>query len=269
MRRQPIFLGAFTAGAVLLLSGLLPAETVAVRYTEGLVHGFLVLRAMDGTMLANGDLTQVARSGRVTSQLTFRFKDGSVHDETVVFTERDRFRLVTDHVVQKGPVFPRPLDMAIDAPTGQVTVRYRDDDGKDKVDAERLELPPDLANGMMTVLLKNVTPTSLPQSLSYVAATPKPRIVKLIVTAAGLEGFSVEGAGGRAEHYVIKVEIGGLQGVLAPILGKEPPLNHVWIVQGTAPAFVKSEGPLYLGGPSWRIELTSPRWPTPRPATKQ
>ena len=55
--------------------------------------------------------------------------------------------------------------------------------------------------------------------------------------------------------------IGGIAGWIAPLLGKEPPNIHVWILRGKAPAFVKSEGPLYNGGPIWRIELTSPVWP--------
>ena len=42
--------------------------------------------------------------------------------------------------------------------------------------------------------------------------------------------------------------------------GKGMP-GFVWILEGEAPAFVKSEGPLYFGGPVWRIELTSPVWP--------
>lgn len=46
--------------AVLLQPGTLPGAPVAVRHTEGLVHGFLVLSTMDGNRLAQGDLTQVA-----------------------------------------------------------------------------------------------------------------------------------------------------------------------------------------------------------------
>jgi len=53
----------------------------------------------------------------------------------------------------------------------------------------------------------------------------------------------------------------GVAGVVAPIVRKQPPDIHVWILGGEAPAFVKSEGPLYLGGPIWRIELVSPVWP--------
>jgi hypothetical protein len=60
---------------------------------------------------------------------------------------------------------------------------------------------------------------------------------------------------------VVKVDIGGFAGLVAPLLHKQPPDSHLWILHGDAPAFVKSEGPFYLGGPIWRIELVSPQWP--------
>jgi hypothetical protein len=268
MRRHLFSLAALAASAALLCPALLPAEPVAVRFVEGLVHGFLVLRSTDGTQLANGDLIQVSRAGRVTSQIVFHFKDGSVQDETAVFSQRDNFRLLTDHLVQKGPTFQQPLDMTIDAQTGQVTVRYTDD-GKEKVEEERLDLPPDLTNGIMIVLLKNLGSSGLPKTVSFVAATPKPQLVKLVISSAGADAFSIAGSARKATHYVIKVDIGGVKGLIAPLVGKQPPDTHVWILGGTAPAFVKSEGPLYPGGPSWRIELTSPVWPGARPATSR
>ena len=41
---------------------------------------------------------------------------------------------------------------------------------------EHLTLPPDVANGMVPMLLKNVRPGAAPQTLSLVVATPKPRL---------------------------------------------------------------------------------------------
>ena len=72
--------------------------------------------------------------------------------------------------------------------------------------------------------------------------------------------FTIAGVTRKATHFVVKVEIGGLAGLVAPLVGKQPPDSHVWILPGEVPAFLKSEGPLYLGGPIWRIELTSPVW---------
>jgi hypothetical protein len=42
---------------------------------------------------------------------------------------------------------------------------------------------------------------------------------------------------------------------------------HVWIATDDVPAFVRFEGPLNPTGPTWRIELTSPRWPDEVAAT--
>jgi hypothetical protein len=249
------------AAAALACAVTVRGEPVRVRHAEGIVHGFLALRTLDGVSIADGDLIQNASGTRVTSRLVFHFKDGSVNDETAVYSQRGEFRLISDHLVQKGPTFPRPLDMTIDAGTGNVTVRYTGDHGEPKVESEHMELPPDVSNGLILTVLKNVRPEAPPKTLSFVAATPKPRLVKLEISNAGAERFSTGEAGRRATHYVLKVDIGGLSGLLAPLVGKQPPDSHVWILNGEAPAFVKSEQVLYLGGPVWRIELVSPRWP--------
>jgi hypothetical protein len=231
------------------------------------VRGFLTLRTLDGTLVADGDLIQSTRGNRVTTRLVYRFKDGSVRDETAVYSQRGTFRLLTDHVIQKGPTFPEPLDMTLDASTGQVTVRYTHD-GKEKIESEQMTLPADLANGIMLTLLKNVRPTAPPGSLSMIATTPKPRLVKLKISTEGTEPFSTGTAGRSATHYVVKIDIGGLSGLIAPLVGKQPPDTHVWILQGEAPAFVKAEGPMFLGGPISRTELVSPVWPHTSPQAR-
>src|ERR1700730_6649126 len=200
------------AAAVFLCGVLLRAEPVTVRYAEGGVHGFLVLRTLDGTSIADGDLIQVARGARVTSRMVFHFKDGSVHDETAVFSQELQFRLISDHLVQKGPVFPLPLDMSIDGASGQIIVRYTSEHGEQKQESERLTLPPDLANGLVPTLLKNVSPDALPKSFSMIVATPKPRLVKLAISSEGQEPFSTGGAGREATEYILKGEIGGGRG---------------------------------------------------------
>lgn len=250
-----------TSGCIVVLwSSAMRADPVTVRHSEGVVHGFLALRTMDGNTLADGDLIQTARGDQVTSRLVFHFKDGSVHDETAVFTQRRQFQLVSDHLIQKGPSFPQPLDVTVTRANGRVIVRYAED-GVQKIEDERLKLPVDLANGLILTLLKNVGPAASPMKVSMVATTPKPRLVKLAVTSAGEEPFTIGTSTRRATHYVVKVEIGGVSGLLAPLLGKQPPDTHVWILGGDAPAFVRFEGALYRDGPMWRIELTSPAWP--------
>ena len=238
------------------------AEMVPVRYREGVTHGFLVLRTTEGKPIADGDSTQVTRGERVISHLRFRFRDGSVYEETTVFSQHGTFRLLRDHLVQKGPSFKQPLETTIDTASGQVTVRYTED-GKEKIVTQRLELPPDVSNGIVFTLLKNLSRGATKTTLSYVATTPKPRLIELEIVPQGDDPFSIGSYSHKAIHYVVKVKIGGLAGVVAPMVGKQPPDTHAWVVWNEAPAFVKSEGPLYGEGPVWRMELATPTaWPS-------
>jgi len=247
------------AGLLTLADAPAAPQSVAVRHPEGLVHGFLSLKTLGGKFLADGDLIQNVHGDRVTSRLVFRFRDGSLHDETVVYSQRQYFHVLTDRLIQKGPAFPRAIDMTIDSAAGNVTVQYSDD-GDQKVATDRFETPVNLANGMVSTLLKNVRSNALPEPLAFIAATPKPRMVKLAISAAGVEPFSTGGMSRKAMHYVVKVKIGGIPGLIAPLVGKEPPDAHVWILAGDAPAFVRAEQPFFADGPLWRIELVSPAW---------
>jgi hypothetical protein len=125
------------------------AEPIPVRYLEGAVHGYLALRSLDGKVVAAGDLTQTVHGGLLTSRLIYRFKDGSIDDDTAVFTQNGYFRLVNDHRVQKGPAFPKPTDMMIKVKTGEVTVRYTDK-GEEKVETTHMDLPDDLSTAFFS-----------------------------------------------------------------------------------------------------------------------
>src|SRR5437016_3383060 len=103
------------------------AEPISVRYTEGVARGFPVLRAQSGEVLAHGDFVQVAYPDRVESRLVFRFRDGSLYDETVTFDQRAAFTLLAYRIIQRGPSFPESLEATIDRATGRYRVRYRGD----------------------------------------------------------------------------------------------------------------------------------------------
>jgi hypothetical protein len=249
------------AFAALLWPCGLPADLVTVRYKEGLLHGFLLLRTEEGATIAVGDWTQGAQGDRITGDLIFHFKDGSLYQETTVFSQRGKFQLLKYHLIQKGPAFKHPSETWLNASTGQFTVRYQEDDGKEKNLSERVQVPADVANGMVTILLKNMPVNADQMTLSMVVATPKPRTIKLAITFQGEDPVLVGGSSRKARHYLVKVELGGVTGVVAPLLKKQPPDTDVWILAGDYPVFVRSVGVLYEGGPSWTIEQTSPAWP--------
>lgn len=248
----------------MLVCALLPsaqADQIPVRYVQGAFHGFLEVRSEGGVVLASGDSTQVVHGDRVTAETVFRFKDGSIDDETTVYSQHRTFQLISDRHIQKGPSFPHPMDVLIEARSGQVTVRSTGKDGKEEVKTDHLSLPPDLANGMIPVVIENIRRDAPVTTVSMIVATPKPRLVKLNISNVGEETCSVVGTARKAIHYEIKIELGGVAGVVAPLIGKAPPNIQLWIIDGKAPTFAREQGPLYSEGPLMNIQLASPVWP--------
>ena len=251
----------------ILVATTLQADGVRVRYAEGVSHGFLVLRTPDGKPVADGESSQVPQGDHVTSHMWFKFKDGSTFDETTVFSQHGTFHLLHDHVAEQGPSFKRKMDTSIDASKGEVTVRYTDDHKQEKVITQHIDLPPDVANGMLFTLLKNLTPDVPKTVVSYLAATPKPRVVSLEITPQGLKPFSIGTHKHKALLFNIKVKIGGLAGAMASIMGKQPPDTQAWVLTEEAPAFARSDGPFAGDGPVLRMELAIPAvWPDSGPS---
>jgi len=249
----------FAGVAIVVASIARPsAEPVQVRYLEGLTHGFLSLKTIDGKLLGSGDLIQTVRGNRVNSRLVLRYRDGSLSDETTVFTQQKQFRMLTDRLIQKGPSFKTPLEATLDRSRGLATVKYTNDKGEQKVEEEKIEFPEDLANGMLMPLAKNFIKGAIPESVSVIAITPKPMLIKVKFTNAGLEPFSFAGSRRAATHFVLHPDIGGLKGLAAKVFGKQPPDSHIWIADGEAPAFVRAATLIATDQPLSVIELSGP-----------
>ena len=212
--------------ACLFHSTAVLAESVTVRYTEGLTHGFLVLRTQDGKHLADGDSAQFLQSDRVTNHLTFRFDDGSLCEETSIFSQRETFRLLNDHVLEKGPAFTVPMESSIDTTTtGDVTVRYKDKRGKEQLISLQMELPKDLANGILFTLLKNLQGANSTR-VTYLAVLPKPKLMSLMLTTEGFDSFRTSKASHKAAKYIVKVEIGGVADFIALSTSRHPCVGY-------------------------------------------
>lgn len=245
--------------ALLLGGGILSADPIAVRHQEGTLHGFLTIRTLEGRIIATGDLVQVPDEDRITARLIFRFKDGSIEDETTVFSQRKIFRLISDHLVEKGPSFPDPVDMSLETASGNVTVHRTDGEGKDRIDTYHFDFPPDLANGLVLTLLKNISWDTPETKVSYLAPGSKPVLLRLAISPGGQEKFPIQGSPEKVNRFVVRPEIQGIPGLLASIFGKQPPDTYVWVLDGEAPTFLKVQTPAYDGGPMWIFELAGPQ----------
>ena len=233
----------------LILAHGVQGQDLSVRQPLGSAHGFLTLRDQAGAILAAGDLTLVPSGDRITLRIVFHFRDGSLNDETTIFSQKKVFRLISDRLVQTGRSFPHPCDISIDVASQQAIIRDLSK-AEEAPRVEHMNLPPDLANGIIFFLIMNLPSDAPKVGFPYLAPSLKPRMVKLAVTADGKEPFKLD----------VKVDIGGVAGAVAPVVGKQPPDSYVWVTEGSAPAIVRIDTPLYEDGPVWSIRLASPVW---------
>ncbi len=244
-----------------IMASCIFAEPIPATHKQGSMHGFLLLKSDDGRITAVGDQVNVIRGNEIHSRLVFHFRDGSIDDESTIFRQGSVFQLIRDHHVQKGPSFPEPVDVDMNVSTGEVTWREMKD-GKNDVKVEHMELPPDLANGMISLVVENFPRKAMEMKTSYLVVASKPRVVKLSIKPDGTDRVSVGGGSRRSNRFNVHIEIGGVSGVVAPMIGKQPPDIKLWVLDGDVPTFVKMQGELYQKGPSWTMVLTSPTWPS-------
>lgn len=223
---------------------------------EGCSHGYLVVRDVNRRIIGSGELTQVKRGDRLTARLLFRFKDGSIDDETTVFTQDRGFRLVTDQHIQKGPFFPHPLHYLIDVPSRRVL--FEEEKSKMEI-SEQMDLPSQLSNGLVFTIVRHLR-QDRPIEIPFLAEQSKPRLVTLAIAPDGQTRFRIGPFSHVATRYVIKVQIGGVAGLIAPMIGKQPADSYVWITQGPVPTIIRVDTALYSGGPRLQIQPASPAW---------
>ena len=242
----------------LWLASAAVADPIPVRHIEGEVHAFLTIRDDAGKRLGYADEVNVREGRAWRSRLTIHFLDGSLADETAFYTQGESLHLLTDHLVQKGPSFPRPVDLTINTAKGLVT--YHDaKDGRSEVTTEAMSMPADLANGIMPMVLQNLPHGRGEVKVSYIVMAPRPRMVRFAMHPEAQVNYTV-GVGRPADHFRIHTEIGGVEGILAPVIGKEPPDMEAWVSSGDAPTFLKLHAFMFDGGPLWTLQLSSPVW---------
>ena len=264
-RRETRTCFAVIIALVALVSTSVDAAPVPVRFLEGITHGFLLVRSLAGETIGHGELTQVVTEGDlVESHLVFNFKDGSLHDEKATFSQQSVFTLIRYHLIQRGPSFPDQIDVAIDRSTAEFTVRSpAGEEGKEKLVTGPFDLPTDVYNGMLITVLLNL-PKGASETLSFLAFTPTPEVIKLELHLLGEHTVRIDDLSRTALHYVFKPKIGMIRKFFGRVYGKLPADFHYdcWILAEAVPSFVQFKGPLQLMGPVVRIELVSPRLPT-------
>lgn len=250
-------LNVFWAAALwaITLSSAAAAQQITVRHIQRPMHRFMVAHSEAGEIIAGGEFTQIVEGDVVTMRLTYHFVDGSIDDETTTYKQQETFRLVSNHHIQNGPFFAKPVDFTVEAATGMAISRTTDKNGMVHVASEHMELPDDLANGFVGTLLLNVPPNAAPFRVGILAPVGSGRLIRILISPEGEQPFHMAGKTLKATVYRIHPELGGLVGFIAPLIGLQPKDVMVWILEGDEPAVVRIVGQLGGYGPVLSSEL--------------
>jgi hypothetical protein len=231
------------------------AEPISVRHIQRPMHRFMVTRSEDGKTIASGEFLQVAQGDEVTMRLTYHFVDGSIDDETTTYRQQGTFRLVRNHHVQQGPFFRKPIDLTVEAATGIVASRTIDKKGKIHVESKHMDLPDDLANGLVGTLLLNVPHNTTPFRVGMLAPVGGGRLIRLLISPEEEQTVYLAGQALKATVFRIHPELGGIVGMIARLLGLQPKDVMVWVLEGDEPAVAVIVGQLDGSGPVLSSEL--------------
>src|SRR3984957_9705891 len=231
------------------------AEPISVRHIQRPMHRFMVARSEAGKIIASGEFSQVVQGDEVTMRLSYHFVDGSIDDETTTYRQQGTFRLVRNHHIQKEPFFVKPVDFTVEAATGIATSRTADKNGKIHLESHHIDLPDDLANGFVGTLLLNVPQNTTPFRVGILAPVNGGRLIRILISPEGEQPFHTTGQTLKATVFRIHPELGGIVGVIAPLIGLQPKDVMVWVLEGEEPAVVRIVGQLGGYGPVVSSEL--------------
>jgi hypothetical protein len=225
------------------------AEPIAVRHIQRPMHRFMVARSEDGKTIASGEFSQVVQGDEVTMRMTYRFVDGSIDDETTTYRQQSTFRLIRNHHIEQGSFFKKPIDFTVEAASGIVTSRTTDRNGKIHIESKHMDLPDDLANGIVGTLLLNVPHNTTPFRVWMLAPVGGGQLVRLLISPENEQTVHLAGQTLKAGVFRIHPELGGIVRLIARLLGLEPKDVMVWVLEGDEPAVAVIVGQLGVYGP--------------------
>jgi hypothetical protein len=214
------------------------AQPVKPRQVLGTLHGFPSMSDTSGQVIADGELTQERAGDRVRVRIRWAFADGRDVEE------RDEFQ-VDEILAQRRFSFVESRKetelrrFEVDFLAGTAVAVTRNEKGEVEREESKLELPAGRAfAGYGTALA--VSDLSLgpgaAAEISFVAFTPKPRVVTLKVTRDREEPLSVAGRSIPTDRYTLHAEIPFPASLF--VSAKDA---HLWFTHTPPPALVRAE----------------------------
>lgn len=247
------------------------AGAVELRWPEGTLRGFPVIRDARGGLLADGNLTQWVEHGNLHVKGVFDFRDGRrVEEEAQLRQQPILEQLRWTWTERRGQEMLRRFE--VDFATGAAKAQKREGDEL-KHWEETLEIKPGTTFagvGFMFAVknLRDRLDAGEKVQLTAVAFTPKPRTATVTISHEAVERLHMDGRSLEADRFLIHPEVPAI----AKIFVKAPD-QHLWFYRSPPPALLRAEGPLAEpDDPIVHIDVlrgTSPAEARPAPARER
>ncbi len=217
---------------------------LAIELTEfsGAAHGFPVLRDLNGKKIADAEFMQWVQDDRLHVRLIYRFKDGHRIEEKALL--RQQPELIQEEWSwreSKGEEVIR--EFAVNFASRTATAQKREK-SELKHWEEKMEMEPGktFAGFGFTIALQNLRKRLLAGErieLKAIGFTPKPQMVGVQISHAGVERMEMSGRRVKGDHFVVHPDLPAVAKLFV-----HAPDTKIWLTNPAPPGFLRWEGPL-------------------------
>jgi len=246
-------------GCAILFASLFfvqPATSIEMTELSGAAHGYPAMRDLNGKILGEAEFLQWVEGNRLRVKLIYRLKNHRRIEENDVF--RQRPELIQEQYSWRETANGQVVrEFGVNFGTKTATARKLDN-GEVKHWEEKLEIEPGktFAGFGFSLALQNLRKRLLNGEhveLKGVGFKPKPTMLTVDISHAGLEKMEMAGRLVRGDHFLIHPEVPAIAKLFINI-----PDFHVWLTNPAPAGFLRWEAPMAEpNDPMVRVDLLS------------
>jgi hypothetical protein len=232
------------------------AKSIEMTELSGAAHGYPAMRDLNGKILAEAEFLQWVEGNRLRVKLIYRLKNHRRIEENDTF--RQRPEVIQEKYSWRETVNGQLMrEFGVNFETKAATAQKLDN-GELKHWEEKLQIEPGktFAGFGFSLALQNLRKRLLHGEhieLKGIGFEPKPAILPVEISHAGLEKMEMAGRLVRGDHFVIHPKVPAVAKLFIHI-----PDFHVWLTNPAPAGFLRWEAPMAEpNDPMVRVDLLS------------
>ena len=244
---------AMLMAALLVIDSALPIELTEL---SGAAHGYPAFRDSNGKKLADGEFMQWVEDDRLHVKIIYRFKDNRRIEENTVLRQHPEVRQEewSWRESQGGQVV---REFGVNFGSGTATAQKRENNEVKHWD-EKIDVEPGktFAGFGFTIAIQNLRKrlrTKEQIELRAVGFRPKPQVVTVQISHAGVDRMEMAGRRLKGDHFVVHPELPAIAKLFVRV-----PDTQIWLTNPAPAGFLRWEGPVAEpSDPIVRVDLLS------------